>query len=346
MTGHVQLGWRTVRWGGWSVAYRRAVAWRTGAVLILALGVAGFSLTVGAITVEPAELWQVLTGGGDDLSRLIVLEWRLPRIVTALVAGAALGISGAFVQTITRNPLGSPDVIGFSAGSYLGVLVVVVALNGQPGARGVGAVVGGLVSAALVWALSWRRGVTGFRLIIVGIGVSTMLTGLATWLTLVSSEEEFKAFVYWSAGSLDSLTWPHVTGPLLVMALVLGPSLLLGSPLRQLELGDAGARSRGVRVELVRAGALGCGILLVAMVTATCGPIEFVALAAPQIARRMTGSTSIGLVGSAAMGALLVLAADLLGDELLPVSLPVGVVTLVFGGAYLTVLLLRESRHR
>lgn len=341
-----RLGWRAVRWRGWSLAYERRVVWRTIAVLIVALGVAGFALTVGAVSVGPAELWRVLTGGGDEANRLVVLQWRLPRIVTALVAGAALGVAGALVQTITRNPLGSPDVIGFSAGSYFGVLLVVMALHGSPAARGIGALVGGLLAAALVWVLAWRRGVTGFRLIIVGIGVSTMLTGITSWLTLVSSQEEFKAFVYWGAGSLDSLTWPLVTWPLVFLGAVLCVSLRLGNPLRQLELGDLGAQSRGVGVEWLRAAALGGAILLTAAVTATCGPIEFVALAAPQIARRVVGSAGIGLVSSATMGALLVQLADLLGDELRPVRLPAGVVTLVFGGAYLTGLLLRERRRR
>lgn len=325
---------------------RNRTRWRTVVVLAVAILAAGISLTIGDIAVGPAELWQVLTGGGDQISRLVVLEWRLPRIVTALGVGAALGVAGALVQTITRNPLGSPDVIGFSAGSYFGVLMVVVTMNGSPAARGAGALVGGFLAAGLVWLLAWRRGVTGFRLIIVGIGVSTMLTGVTSWLTLISSQAQYKAFIYWGAGSLDALTWPLVVWPLVLITVILGGSLRLAGPLRQLELGDVGARSRGVRVELVRAAALGCGILLTSVVTATCGPIDFVALAAPQIARRVVGTAGTDLAPSAAMGALLVLVADLLGDELLPVSLPAGVVTLTFGGAYLTVLLLSETRRR
>lgn len=340
------LGWQAVRWRGWSLSYRRGVALRTAVVVVFVLALGAYSLSVGTIAISADQLWHVLTGRGDMVGNLVVLEWRLPRVLTALTVGAALGVAGALVQTITRNPLGSPDVIGFSSGSYFGVLVVVVLLQGSSSGRSAGALVGGFAAAALVWMLAWRRGVTGFRLIVVGIGVSTMLTGLTSWLVLASDQNQYRTFTYWTAGSLQSLTWGQVRWPLILLAVLLLASLRLGRPLQQLELGDLGAQSRGLRVEWVRGIALAVGILLTALVTIACGPIEFVALAAPQIARRVVGLPGIGLASSAAMGALLMLTADFIGGHLLPVELPAGVVTLVFGGAYLTVLLLRETRRR
>jgi iron complex transport system permease protein len=307
--------------------------------------IAAFALTRGPIDISFDELIHVLTGGGSNSVRLVVLEWRLPRIVTALVMGAALGVAGALIQGITRNALGSPDIIGFSAGSYFGVLVAVVVLQLPAAAQSAAAIGGGLLAAGIIWLLAFRGGTSGFRLILVGIGVSSILTGLSSWLILMSSQSQYRTFVYWGAGSLDAVTWDRVGGLLIAAAVTITLVFCLSRPLRQFELGDSVARSQGVRLERVRGLALALGILLTALVTAAVGPVEFVALAAPHIARRIRASTGPGIASSAAVGALIVLVADLVGDELLPVGLPVGVVTLIFGGIYLTFLLLHESRR-
>lgn len=334
-----------LRWGPGSIVYDRRVLGRTVALLVLVLVVSAFSLTQGPITIEPSELVRVLTGGGSETSRLVVLEWRLPRIVMALAAGSALGAAGALVQSITRNPLGSPDVIGFSAGSYFAVALVVVVFDAPVAVCAPAAIMGGLLAAVAVWLLAYRRGVSPFRLILVGIGVTSLLTGLSSWLTLISSQEQFTAVLFWGAGSLSGLHWPGVLSAAAGIALVLAVTSLLTRPVGQLELGDVMARTGGVDVGRTRPAALGLAIVLVALVTAVCGPIEFVALAAPQLARRIVGRAGISLLPSIVVGSLIVVAADLVGDELLPAKIPAGVITLVLGGGYLLLLLFREKRR-
>lgn len=344
-TGVRGPGTRIVRRPGWSLAYDRRALGRTCLLVVAVIALAAFAVTRGPIDIGYGELLRVLTGGGESTSRLVVLEWRLPRVVMAVAAGAALGAAGSLVQTITRNPLGSPDVIGFSAGSYFGVLVAVVVLHAPAAARGPAAIVGGVAAALAVWLLAYRRGVSAFRLIIVGIGVSSLLTGLSSWLTLISSQEEYTAVLFWGAGSLDALHWSGVVPATAAIAALLAAAVLLVPALRQLELGDQRARASGTSVDRSRMLALGLAIVLVAIVTATCGPIEFIALAAPQIARRLVRTASTGLASSATVGALLLLTADLVGEQLSPVAMPAGIVTLIFGGAYLTALLIREARR-
>lgn len=331
--------------GVWSFVFDSTAVWRTAVLATVVLALGALALILGPIEISFAELGRVLFGQGSHSASLVVLEWRMPRILAALVLGGALGIAGALMQTITRNPLGSPDVIGFSAGSYFGALLVIFAFHGAALSQGVGAVIGGLAAAGAVWILAFRRGVSGFRLILVGIGVSSILTALSSWLVLLSSQSQYRSYVFWGAGSLDAVTWEGFTPLLIAVCIVIAFSHLLTGPLQQFELGDRIAASQGVRVEGIRGLSLIIAILLTALVTAAVGPIQFVALAAPHIAHRIRGRTGLGLVSCAFSGALLLLAADTLGSELLPVKLPVGVITLVFGGCYLTFLLFQETRH-
>nr|WP_256979988.1 iron chelate uptake ABC transporter family permease subunit [Rhodococcus sp. 15-1154-1] len=201
-------------------------------------------------------------------------------------------------------------------------------------------------AAALVYVLAWRDGVQGFRLIIVGIAMSAMLTSFNTWLMLGAKLEVAMSAAAWGAGSLTGTTWGQAligSGVILLLFCVLA---LFSPALRQLELGDDAAKATGTRVERVRLVVLVIGVALTASVTAAAGPIVFVALAAPQIARRLTRSPGITLAPAAFTGAFLLAAADVTAQHLLPVALPVGVVTVVAGGGYLVWLLIREVRRR
>lgn len=323
-----------------SVIVSMAVA---GAIVLV--GVLG--LCLGDLPLSASEVVAALSGTSDPLTRTVVVEWRLPRLLAAIVFGAALGVSGGVFQSLTRNPLASPDVIGLSAGSYAGGLAVIILLGAGAGSMPValGAVVGGLAAAALVYTLAYRRGIQGFRLIIVGIGVSAMLQALSTYLVLRAKVEVAMVASVWGAGSLTPVGWTQL---LPAAAVVLVAFLALGgmSPsLGRLELGDDVARAVGVRVETVRLGLVVCGVVLTAAVTAAAGPIAFVALAAPQIARRLARTAGIALVPSALIGALVLATSDLVAQHLLPSPLPVGIVTVVIGGAYLVWLLVHENRR-
>jgi iron complex transport system permease protein len=305
------------------------------------------ALQSGNLAFTSAQVWQALTGSAPRNVALIVVDWRLPRVLTALLIGAALGVSGAIFQSLLRNPLGSPDILGFNTGAYTGVLVALVLFDQSMGGMTAAAMVGGIATALLVWLLAWRNGVDTFRLIIVGIGIRALLMAFNSWLVISASLDAALSAGLWSAGSLNGLTWAKLplTGTLIVLAL-LGAGLL-ARRMRLLEMGDESACALGVPVERTRMLLMLVGVMLTAAATALVGPVSFVALVAPQIARRLGGSLRLLLPMSALCGALLLLGADFAAQRLFqPYQLPVGVITVSLGGLYLLALLVRESRRK
>ncbi|WP_187487539.1 iron-enterobactin ABC transporter permease [Duffyella gerundensis] len=305
------------------------------------------ALQSGNLAFTSAQVWQALTGSAPRNVALIVIDWRLPRVLTALLIGAALGVSGAIFQSLLRNPLGSPDILGFNTGAYTGVLVALVLFDQGMGGMTAAAMVGGIATALLVWLLAWRNGVDTFRLIIVGIGIRALLMAFNSWLVISASLDAALSAGLWSAGSLNGLTWAKLplTGTLIVLAL-LGAGLL-ARRMRLLEMGDESACALGVPVERTRMLLMLVGVMLTAAATALVGPVSFVALVAPQIARRLGGGLRLLLPMSALCGALLLLGADFAAQRLFqPYQLPVGVITVSLGGLYLLALLVRESRRK
>ncbi|MCK9248170.1 MAG: iron chelate uptake ABC transporter family permease subunit [Solirubrobacteraceae bacterium] len=314
-------------------------------LLLLTLLASGFALTLGDTPTSLGTVWDVVTGGGDDGVRRVLLEWRLPRVAAAAVAGAGLGVSGAVFQTLTRNPLGSPDIIGFSSGAYTGALVGILVVGNDYVVTALGALAGGVLTALAVYGLAYQRGVQGYRLIVIGIGVSAMLNALNNYLILQAGLEQALSAAAWGAGTLSDLTWTDA-GPMIGVVLLLLPAaLLVARGLRLLEMGDDAALALGVRAERVRLLAVLVGVGLSASVVAVAGPIAFVALSAPQIAQRLTGTAGVTFPAAAAMGALLLAVSDVVAREALPDDpLPVGVVTVCVGGGYLLWLLISQSR--
>lgn len=318
----------------------------TAALIALAVLAALVILGAGDFPLSVPEVVHAMVDPSAGFERTVVLEWRLPRVLTALCVGACLALSGAIFQSLTDNPLGSPDIIGFSTGAYTGALIVITVLGLGLGGAAVGALVGGLATAVVVYVLSFRGGVMGFRLIIVGVGVTAMLSAFNTWLLLRAKVEVALGAALWGAGSLSLAdgTDALIAGATLV---VLGAATTLLLPaLRQIELGDDTARAHGLRLEPYRLSLIVVGVALIAIPTAIAGPISFVALAAPQIAARLTRSAGIPMAATAALGALVLVVADGLAEIWLPGGVPVGSVTVVGGGTYLIWLLVRESRRR
>ncbi len=328
--------------GGWSPVRGLIV---TGVVSLAAVVLAVIALGLGDLPLSPSEVLQALFASDGGFTSTVVRDWRLPRVLAALVFGSALAVSGAVFQSLTRNPLGSPDVIGFATGAYTGALVALTVVGAGVVSASAGALVGGLLTAVVVYLLAYRRGMQGFRLIIVGIAVTAMLQAVNLFLLLRAQQDVAMAAAIWGAGSLALIGWPTLV-PAIVCLLICTPGLVLVPGLRQLELGDDAAAAHGVAVERVRVGLVLFAVALVAIVTAAAGPIAFVALAAPQITRRLVRSAGIPLVSSAAVGALLMLGADLIAQHVLPVDVPVGIVTVVIGGIYLLTLLVHEARSR
>lgn len=345
----VDVGPRTlvVRRGGIALRWRLRTLVVCSALGLLLLGVTAMALALGDYPLSLAQVWAALVNDPEaGFARTVVAEWRAPRAVAAAIFGAALGVSGAVFQSLTRNPLASPDIIGFSAGSYTGALIVIILVHGTAIQLAGGAIVGGMVTAALVYLFAWRRGVQGFRLIIVGIAVSAMLTSFNTWLMLTADLEVAMSAAAWGAGSLAGMGWEQVAVGGTAIALLLAVVGFVAPGLRQLELGDDAARATGARAEPIRLATVAIGVALIAVVTATAGPISFIALAAPQIARRVARTAGVTLVPAALVGALLLAGADVVAQHLLPVALPVGVVSMVVGGSYFVWLIVREVRRR
>ncbi|RKQ95055.1 iron complex transport system permease protein [Mycolicibacterium mucogenicum 261Sha1.1M5] len=329
----------------WRAARRSVIVVVVLAALTAAVIVA--SVATGTYTLTLEEVLGGVLGTADEGTVLVVREWRLPRALLAALFGVALGMSGAIFQSLTRNPLGSPDVIGFASGSYTGALVVLLVTGGGYFAVATGALVGGIVTAFVVFALAYRRGVQGFRLIIVGIGVSAMLAAVNTYLMLRASTGEQLTAAVWGSGSLNGLTVATLAPAAAVFLALLIPAIALSPALRVLELGDDAAGSLGSRPDWVRLAAILIGVALVALVTASAGPIAFIALVAPQIARRLTRAAGVGVVAAGATGALLLVVSDFIGQRLFaPMQLPVGIVTVSVGGLYFVWLLVRETRRR
>ncbi|UVY84438.1 iron chelate uptake ABC transporter family permease subunit [Brachybacterium sp. NBEC-018] len=316
-------------------------------LLLLALGLLVLALSLGDRVVPPGRVLAAFLPDAPRLDRMVVVEWRAPRAVAALVFGACLGVSGAIFQSLTDNPLGSPDVIGLNTGSFTGVLVVMVLGGAGAGALAAGAVAGGLLTAAVVYLLAYRGGLQGFRLVVVGIAVGAVLSSANTWFSVKASLDVSLRAAVWGAGSLTPVRWGSVAVVAAVAALLLATVPLLARWMRALEIGDEGATMLGLRVERAKILLAVVGVALTAVVTSVAGPIAFISLAAPQIARRLRRSGSFDPVGSALTGAVLLAAADLIAVHVVPGAvLPVGSVTVCIGGLYLVWLLLREGGRR
>lgn len=304
------------------------------------------SLAIGDTVLSPIRVIQALfeTDGGV---RMVVVDWRMPRALAAVFFGAALALSGTIFQTITRNPLGSPDVIGLTTGAYTGALIVMTTAGGSGLGVAIGAILGGFATAALVALLVAGRGALGYRIVIVGIGVSAVLAALNAWMLLRARREVAISAAIWDAGSLNGVGWQQATLPIIVVVVLFVLLACARRGLWLIELGDDVGTSLGGRMSLSKAGLVAIAVGMTGVVTAVIGPIAFVSLAAPHLARLVVKNGPAHLVATALMGAMLLSVADIIGQNAVPKhALPAGVVTLVLGGVYLIFLVVRTARRR
>ncbi|MEU2981267.1 iron chelate uptake ABC transporter family permease subunit [Streptomyces hirsutus] len=314
-------------------------------LLLVALTASVVLIGTGDFPIPAADVVRTLLGEGDPGQEFIVTELRLPRVLVGLLVGASLGLAGALFQSISRNPLGSPDVLGLGQGATAGALVVIVLFSGTANQVALGALVGGLATGFAIYLLAWKRGVHGYRLVLVGIGVSAVVTAVNGYLLTKSDIVDAARAIVWMTGSLDGRDWDQVW-PLLALCAILVPLVLANSRgLRMMEMGDDVSYALGVRVERVRLVLMLSAVLLTAAATAASGPVGFVALTAPQLARRLTRSPGPNLMSAMCMGAALLVSADWISQRAFGAGqLPVGVVTGVLGGVYLLWLLVTERR--
>ncbi len=340
----------------WQVPVRAALVSLTGLGLLLSL--VAVDLSVGDFPIPLGDVVRTLLGGGDAGQRFVVMELRLPQTAVAVGVGAALGLAGALTQTLARNPLASPDILGITEGAAFGAVFVIVAsgAGGYGGGLVAGrlqelglplAAFGGAIATALaLYAFSWRRGLDMQRLVLVGIGLGAALSAGTSYLLVNARIQDAASAQVWLSGSLTARGWEHAR-PVLVTLAVLGPvALLLVRSLNTMLLGDDAARGLGVRLQLTQLGVLVVAVGLASVSVAAVGPLEFVAFVVPQVALRLTGGSRPPVLASMVAGAVLVVGADLVTRSVLPFALPAGIVTAAIGAPYLIWLLVRTNRRR
>jgi iron complex transport system permease protein len=320
---------------------RRTVVVVLAALIVIVYGV---SLVVGQTIYSPAEVIRVILGENVPGAGFTVGRLRLPRASLAVLAGLCFGLGGVTFQTMLRNPLASPDIIGISSGASAAAAFAIVTL-GLGGAQvSVFAIVVGLAVALLIYVLSFKSGVAGTRLILIGIGIAAMLDSITAYILSQAADWDLQSAQRWLTGSLNGTGWSQVV-PVLIAVVVFSPVLLGQSRnLAVTQLGDDTASALGVRVDRTRLVVIVTAVLLIAFATAAAGPIAFVAFLSGPIAARIVGPGASLLVPAALVGALLVLVADFIGQFALGSRLPVGVVTGVLGAPYLIYLIVRSNR--
>ncbi|MEE1929817.1 iron chelate uptake ABC transporter family permease subunit [Streptomyces sp. TRM 70351] len=325
---------------------RRARRRRVVSLVLALLVAAAFAVTLMAgHTFYPLDdVVRVVMGEQVPGASFTVGRLRLPRAVLAVVAGASFGLAGVTFQTMLRNPLASPDVIGISAGASAAAAVAIVVFSLGGTQVSVVAIAAALAVALLVYTLAFKDGVVGTRLILIGIGMAAILDSVIAYVLSQAAEWDLQEAMRWLTGSLNGSTWDR-TLPALVALAVLCPVLLSQARnLSAVRLGDDTASALGVHVERTRITVIVAAVGLIAFATAAAGPIAFVAFLAGPIAARITGPGGSLLVPAGLVGALLVLVADFTGQFALGMRYPVGVVTGVLGAPYLVYLIIRTNR--
>lgn len=338
----VRLGQVSFVWRPWLVCTTLLLATATFLVFCLSIGVGEFPIGLSRVIAT-------VFGEGERVDQFVIMDLRMPRALAGLVVGIALGVSGAITQSVARNPLASPDILGITAGAGA-VSVFLVTVSGGATAVVVGAVglsaaalVGGLCTGLLVYFLAWRRGIDGFRLILIGISVSAVMQAITTWLLATADIKDVARAQAWLVGSLDNRSWGEVRTALWCTLVLLVVVSCVAFQLGPMHLGDEVAAGLGVRYSMVRAVLLLCAVLLAGVAVSAAGPVPFVALVAPQVAMRLARCPTPPMAASGMVGALLLIGADLVARTALPITLPVGVVTAAIGGPFLVYLLVRAN---
>ncbi|TDC48415.1 iron ABC transporter permease [Actinomadura sp. KC345] len=325
---------------------RRAVRRRLVLVSMAVLVAAAFAVTlmVGQTFYPPGDVVRVILGEQVPGASFTVGRLRLPRAVLAVAAGFCFGLGGVTFQTLLRNPLASPDIIGISSGASAAAVFAIVSLSLGGGQVSVFAIACALAVSLLIYTLAFRDGVVGTRLILIGIGVAAILDSITSYVLSRAAEWDLQEAARWLAGSLNGTTWAEALPTCAALA-VLAPALLaLARDLAAMQLGDDTASALGIRVERTRVAVIVAATGLIAFAAAAAGPIAFVAFLSGPIAVRILGTGGSLLVPAGLVGALLVLVSDFIGQFAFDTRFPVGVVTGVLGAPYLIYLIVRTHR--
>ncbi len=310
----------------------------------LTLILASLMLIFGNTIYPPGMVIRALLGEQIKGASFAINTLRLPRMLIGLFVGLAFGIAGNTFQTMLRNPLASPDIIGVTSGSSVAAVLCILVLNINGNIVSVASVISGLFVAALIYILSRGGSFSGGRLILIGIGIQAMLNAVISFLLLRANQYDVPAALRWLSGSLNGMQMKDVPG-LFVVVVVFGfVIIMLGRHLKILELGEQSAITLGLKADRTRLLLVSCSVFLIAFATAVTGPIAFVAFLAGPIAGRLVGRGSSNVLPSGLVGAALVLGADLIGQFAFDIRFPVGIITGILGAPYLLFLLIRINR--
>ncbi|MFG3702129.1 FecCD family ABC transporter permease [Micromonospora sp. NPDC047620] len=339
-------GTRLLRLGRMSVLLPVRAAVGCAVLVVLLVLAVSAALAVGTVSMGPLRSLPAIVGVGDAADVLVVQRLRLPRLVAGLLVGAALGASGCLMQTLARNRLATPGTVGIDDGATAFAVASVVGVATTYAPSGM-ALVGAATAAALALGLAGGAGTSGYRFVVVGLGVGAVLGAVTNLMLVRASIDAANAAFPWSVGTLNARPVLPVTLLAVGLLLCLPAGMLVGRQLAALRFPDAVAAGLGVRVRVVRLAALAVCVTLAGLAVAVGGPLGLVALVAPEAARRICGPRGVPVLGSALAGAALVLLADTLGRTVAaPVEVPVGLVTAVVGGPYLIWLLLSSRPRR
>ena len=319
---------------------RRRRALVVGGSLLAVVLVALVSLSLGDFPLTPVDVWRTLWGAGDRAQSYVIFQVRAPRLVMALLVGAALGAAGALLQSHLRNPLASPDLLGISGGAGAAAVFAMLTLGLGGPLLALAAFLGGLVVAAFLLLAGRHRADGGYRLILAGVGVAFLTIAITNYLMVRAKVELAQAALIWLTGSLASTPWWNVLTVAVVVILAIPAVVACARWLPLTQMGASTAAALGVRPSTVRIVTVITAVVLTAVTCAFVGPIAFIALCAPAIARPLLGHGAVGIGTSAAIGAVLLAAADLVAQFAIPgYSMPVGVVTGAIGAVFLLWLL-------
>ncbi|MGW9230002.1 FecCD family ABC transporter permease [Pseudorhizobium sp. NPDC055634] len=330
-------------WNGRLERTRRR-RWVIGSLLTLIALLFTLTLMLGQNYTPPGDVARVLLGENVPGASFTVGQLRLPRAVLALLTGLSFGLGGAAFQTMLRNPLASPDIIGINLGASAAAVFAIVVLQTNGPAVSVFAVLAGLGVAMAIYGLSFKNGVAGTRLILIGIGVAAMLESFIAYTLSRAPAWNLQEAMRWLAGSLNGAQIDQAL-PLLVSLILFGGLLLARArDLDTLKLGDDTAAALGTNIAATRILVMIAGVGVIAVATAVAGPVSFVAFLSGSIAARLVRGNGSILFPAALVGAALVMLADYAGQFLLPSRYPVGVVTGALGAPYLIYLIIRVNR--
>jgi iron complex transport system permease protein len=324
---------------------RRRVMITCAALLLALLVIFCVAMSIGDFPISLNDLFRTLTARGTAADNFVVYDLRLPRVITGMLVGLCLGLSGAIFQSMIRNPLATPDIIGVTAGASAAAVFAILIL-GLSGIAVSGFAFGGaLLIAFAVYLLAYRDGLSGYRFVLIGIGLAAVMAAVINYLITRAQVQEAEAALIWLTGSLNDASASGVLTLAVSSVVIIPPTLIAGRWLGGLQLGDHTAAAIGLSVQRARLLLILLAVALAAIATAAAGPVAFVAFVSGPIARRLTGGTGNALIPAGLVGALVVSCADVAAQHVLPIPLPVGILTALIGAPYLIVLLIRSNRN-